>query len=42
MAILEGGVRFSVEPFIIGILRFYGLCPDQLPPLFLASGELCK
>ena len=37
MAILEGGVRFLVEPFIIGILRFYGLCP-----LFLASGELCK
>ena len=26
MAILEGGVRF-----IVGTLRFYGLCPDQLP-----------
>ena len=31
MAILEGGVRFPVDPLIIGTLRFYGLCPDQLP-----------
>ena len=28
MAILEGGVRFPVDPFIISTLRFYGLCPD--------------
>ena len=31
MAILEGGVRFPMDPLIIGTLRFYGLCPDQLP-----------
>ena len=34
MAILEGGVRFPVDPLIIGTLRFYGLCLDQLPPNF--------
>ena len=34
MAILEGGVRFPVDPLIIGTLRFYGLCPDQLLPNF--------
>ena len=34
MAILEGGVRFPVDPLIIGTLRFYGLCPNQLPPIF--------
>ena len=34
MAILEGGVRFPMDPLIIGTLRFYGLCPDQLPPNF--------
>ena len=28
MAILEGGVRFPVDPFIIGILGFCGLCPN--------------
>ena len=28
MAILEGGVRFPVNPLIIGTLRFYGLYPD--------------
>lgn len=28
MAILKGGVRFPVDPPIIGTLRFYGLCPD--------------
>ena len=31
MSILEGGVRFLVDPLIIGTLRFYGLCPEQLP-----------
>ena len=34
MAILEGGVRFPVDPLIIGTLRFYDLCLDQLPPNF--------
>jgi len=34
MAILEGGVRFPMDPLIIGTLRFYGLCPNQLPPNF--------
>ena len=34
MAILEGGIRFLLDPFVIGILRFYGMCPDQLPPNF--------
>ena len=34
MAILEGRIRFLVNPFIIGTLRFYGLFLDQLPPNF--------
>ena len=34
MAILEGGVRFPIDPLIIGTLRFYDLCPEQLPPNF--------
>ena len=34
MAILEGGVRFPVDPLILGTLRFYGLCLDQPPPNF--------
>ena len=34
MAILEGGVRFPIDPPILGTLRFYGLCPDQLSPNF--------
>ena len=34
MAILEGGVRFPMDPIILSTLRFYGLCPDQLPPNF--------
>ena len=32
MAILEGGVRFPVNPLIISTLRFYGLCPIPIPP----------
>ena len=28
MTILEGGVRFLVDPLVISTLRFYGLCPD--------------
>ena len=31
MAILEGGIRFLVDPLIIGTLRFYSLYSDQLP-----------
>ena len=34
IAILEGGVRFPVDPLILSTLMFYGLCPDQLPPNF--------
>ena len=34
MAILEGGVRFPIDPLIISTLRFYFLCPNQLPPNF--------
>ena len=34
MAILEGGVRFPVDPLILRTLRFYDLCPNQLPPNF--------
>ena len=34
MAILKGGIRFSVDSLVIGTLRFYGICPDQHPPNF--------
>jgi len=34
MAILEGGIRFPVDPLVIGTLRFYSLCPDQFPHNF--------
>ena len=34
MAILEGGVRFPVDPLLINTRRYYGLCPDQLPSNF--------
>ena len=34
MSILEGGIRFLVDPLVICTLRFYGLYPDQLPPNF--------
>ena len=34
MVILEGGVRFPMDPLLLKTLRFYGLCPDQLPPNF--------
>ena len=34
MAILEGGVRFPVDLLLLNTLRYYGLCPDQLPPNF--------
>ena len=34
MAILEGGVRFPMDPLILSTLRFYGLCPNQFPPNF--------
>ena len=34
MAILEGGVRFSMSPLLLNTLRFYSLSPEQLPPNF--------
>ena len=34
MAILEGGVKFPVDPLLINTLRYYRLCPDQLLPNF--------
>ena len=34
MAILEGVVRFPVDPLLLNTLRYYGLCPDQLPSNF--------
>ena len=34
MSILEGGVRFLIDPLLLYALRYYGLCPDQLPPNF--------
>ena len=34
MSILEGGVRFLVDPLLTDTLRYYGLCLDQLPPNF--------
>ena len=34
MEILEGGVRFPMDPLLVSTLRYYGLCPDQLPPNF--------
>ena len=34
MAILEDGVRFPIDLLIIGTLRFYGICPHQIPHNF--------
>ena len=34
IAILEGGVRFLVDPLLLNTLRYYRLCLDQLPPNF--------
>ena len=34
LSILEGGIRFPIDPLVVGTLRFYGLCLDQLPPNF--------
>ena len=34
MAVLEDRVRFPVDPLMVSTLRYYGLCPDQLPPNF--------
>ena len=34
MAILEGKVRFPVDPPLLNTLRYYGLCLDHLPPNF--------
>ena len=35
MAILEGGVRFPVDPLLVNTLRYYGLCPRPTPTQFL-------
>ena len=34
MAILEGEVRFPMDPLLLRTHRFYGLWPNQLPPNF--------
>ena len=34
MSILEGGVRFPIDPLLLNTLRYYGLSPNQLPPNF--------
>ena len=34
MSILEGGVRFLIDPLLLNAFRYYGLSPDQLPPNF--------
>ena len=34
MSILEGGVRFPIDPLLLNTLRYYGLSLDQLPPNF--------
>ena len=34
MSIMEGGVRFRIDPLLLDTLRYYGLSPDQLPPNF--------
>ena len=31
MAILQGVVRFPMDPLILSTLKFYGSCPDQFP-----------
>ena len=37
MSILEGEVRFPVDPFLTDTFRYYRLCPDQLPPQLLSG-----
>ena len=34
MSVLEGRVRFPIDPLLLNTLRYYGLSPDQLPPNF--------
>ena len=34
ISILEGGVRFPIDLLLLNALKYYGLCPDQLPPNF--------
>ena len=34
MSILEGGVRFPIDPLLLRTLSFYGLSPDQCLPNF--------
>ena len=34
MSILEGGVRFPIDPLLLNAFRYYELYPCQLPPNF--------
>ena len=34
MSVLEGEVRFPIDPLLLNTLRYYGLSADQLPPNF--------
>ena len=34
MSILEGGVRFPIDPILLRTLSFYGLSPNQCLPNF--------
>ena len=34
MSILDDGVKFHINPLLLNALRYYGLCPNQLPPNF--------
>ena len=34
MSILEGGVRFPIDPLLLNTLRYHGLSPNQLLPNF--------
>ena len=40
-SVLEGGVRFPIDPLLLNTIRYYGLSPNQLPPQLLPDSELC-
>ena len=42
MAILEGRVRFPMDPLVVDTLRFHGLCPNQLSPNFYRVASCVK